>query len=202
MKSTAQIKPGRAFTYRGPTDREETAQKLAEKAEGLKLVGKYDAADSAAKAAERLRRERKAMEPMPMTLVQALGGVRDPIAVLVKAKDLTVAHGWTARDLRLYQEGGTVQLSGGCDLDRVDCTRVDNKPEWVDMRIRGRHAWERAESECAHDLWPQVSCVIMGRAGVSRACRQIGRDTPRGREMLRENLLASLDAAQAYLGVA
>lgn len=202
MKSTAEIKPGRAFVYRGPVSREDNAQRLTEKAEGLKLVGRYDDADRASKAAERLRRERKPVELLPLTLVKALGGKYDPISVLVKNATLTAGHARVALALRDHEEGGTISIQGGMDLDRVDGKSCAGPEAAVDARRIGRYAWGRAEEACEPRCWRVVRLIILGKCTISKGTRYVAGDTPTVREILRTQTLNSLEAAAAYLGVA
>ena len=176
-------------------------KKLQKSADRFKERGLYAEADQAQRAHDRMKRETRVPELLPTALMRDLGGVRDPIIVLIKSHHLTVGHGRVVQLLRDHYEGATIDLRSNASVDRIQGGKLEGLEAWVAKRETGAEAWGCAFEAVAKDLWRPVCLVILGSAGIARACRFIGRDSKSARKLLRTQVERAIDGAAAFLGV-
>lgn len=176
-------------------------QKLKRSADHFRQHGLYAEADQAQRAHDRLKRERQAPEIMPRKLLEDLGGDRDPVVILVRSRHLTVGHARTAQLLRDFYELDAAAQKQGIVTDRVQGGRLTGLDDWMIKNDHASEAWKRTKRAVVPIFWLPVCIVVLGTAGVARACRSIGRDSKRARKELRVEIENGLGAAASFLEV-
>ena len=178
-----------------------------QEAERLAMIdGNADEALRRRNAAAALKAKHKreaSAEPfsVPEWLVRDLGGARDTIVYMMKERELTVIHARTALLLREHREGVTIDIQGGEFGVYVEGGREAGLEAWCDKRKHGLNAWREALNASEPKARKAVERVICGHAGLKQARRLLGIADAKAHAMLKHNMVLSLDAATAYLGV-
>ena len=150
----------------------------------------------------KLGQRQTVIEPLPTWLVRDLGGVRDPIARLVKDRELSVVQAKAALILREHEEGEAVVVqTGDSGLILFVDGRIGSGLEALcDARARGREMWRLLRGSLSHRASMAVERMIRGKASMRQAARLYGGDTTKACKVLRSELRAGLDASLSYVG--
>jgi hypothetical protein len=152
--------------------------------------------------ARKRRSGRSTSEPMPEGLIEALGGPYDPICRLVKSKVLTATQARVVLALRDHVEGGTIDIGGSGNMEFVQGGGAAGMEAHCDRRRKGQQAWDLAKKACSTpNTWGALDLLIRGKISLTQACRRVSSDNKKTRQYLHRHLVASLDAAGAFLGI-
>lgn len=202
------IQPGRAYTMRHTSSA--TQERAQIEAEVIALNnGDPDEArrrrnariDLGEKQKQRLARMQRLGTDIGW-IVRDLGGSRDPIVSMLKARQLSAGQAMAAINLRAYERGEAIASGGVAAVSEMRSGGpVRGMEAHVDRLTSGRMAKQRACEAVASEHWQAVYAVICGKA-LRQGCRLIGGDTTKALARLKHGVSEALDAAGAYMEIA
>ncbi len=208
MKHQQTVERQRAFTmrYTSPVS-QERAQIEAE----VIALNNGDTAEARRRRNARLdlgekQKQRLARSQAPEAgtgwLIEALGGARDSIVIMLKANDISAVQAMAALTLRDYEKARRAHFGHADTIGYTEGGSSAGMEALVDGLRSGRNAKERAKDSVDPRDWQAVYFVICGNRSMRQARRLMGCDNTNAQARLKAGIQDALDAAGAYMEVA
>ena len=201
MKHTSALKPQKAYiTRRADFDNSVFVQKeaavLAFQNGDLEEMSRRTASEQSLKA----KRRRHEVRPLPAGIIRELGP-RDAISNMLKDRYLEERHGRTALQLRDYMAHRNAHFTSGSNCDRVDGGKTGDLYDRYYVLERGSRATAAGQATLPSENFIRpITGLVCGHVTLLQAGRQIGGDTTKCKQRVKEALRRYLEAAEPFFG--